>query len=352
MSTALDRIGQLWRNPEYPLRQRDMIEAAPEFFLSPSSFELAMDSIFAHWTEENIQKLSQKVPSPPLKKGEITVQILAGTTPAMIAQGFLQGALLGAQLDAVQYLKLPRQQTLFAYLLYQSFQENAPELAALFILDNGQKLNQFYTVLAKAQLVIIYGNDETIATIHSYVTPETLFFAHGHAESAAIIFQEAANLDSLKKLAYDMLSYDQRGCLSPRAVFVEEGGELSPEECAQQFAEIVLPHVALQLPRGGLLEGEAAEILHQRMLYGFRGKVYSGLDWTVTYEPNLIWPLKIALPRFMPFQPFKDTQDLILMLHSLISIGYAGPSKKIALLKNAAKYFCVLGEMQKQCLFF
>jgi len=385
-ASSLALIGKHWRDPENIFRQQAIATAASEFCLSAPSFELAMDWIFAHWTEENIKKMCV----PAHIKNKAIVQILAGTTPAMIAQGFLQGALC----HTPQYLKIPRQQTRFASLLYQSFQYYAPELAAFFTLDDGQNREAFYKILQKAECIIAYGQDETIEALKQYQTPTNQFIAqfiaHGHAESAAIIFKEAANLDTLKKLADDMLSYDQRGCLSPRVTFVEAGGELSPAECAKQFAESVLPERAEELPRGGLFDGEAAEIWHQQILAGFRGDVYTGKDWTVCYSPilycaqsqcallsertslsstlpesrvatpskahivtahSITWP-KIALPRFMPFQPFKNASILLPLLNNLISIGYAGALENIIPFQKVTQRFCKIGDMQKQCLIF
>ncbi len=341
-------IGEHWRNKNYFLRQQAVLHAASEFCLSKPSFELAMDWIFTHWTEENIEHLLTVSRLPSLsKKPTFAIQILAGTTPAMIAQGFLQGALL----KIPQCLKLPRRQTAFAHLVYQSFKNEAPKLANLFTLDDGQNLPAFHQQLHRADLVLAYGHDETIASIQKNLAPNAIFIPHGHAESAAIICKEAANIESLKKLAYDMLSYDQRGCLSPRVTFVERGGELSPAECAQQFAEIVLQHLSKKLPRGGLFDGEAAEILHQRALYGFRGKVYLGTDWTVCYDENLIWPTE-ALPRFMPFKAFNTLGELKKILPPLISIGYAGSVKKLTDLNFVTSRFCNLGGMQQQCLLY
>lgn len=348
---SLALIGECWRDKQYPLRKQAIIKAAPEFCLSQPSFELALDWIFSHWTEENIKKLSQSIRGTPLyKEGRIEdfIQILAGTTPAMIAQGFLQGALL----NIAQCIKLPRHQTVFAYLLYQSFQEIAPEIAALFSFEDGKNLCSFYQRLNHADLVIAYGHDETMEIIKKYLSSEAVFITHGHAESAAIIFKEAANKETLQRLSYDMLSYDQRGCLSPRITLVEEGGELSPSQCAEYLAENILPEMSKKLPRGGLFEGEAAEILHQRSLYAFRGSVYTGEDWTVCYEENLAWPT-IALPRFMPFQSFHNIEQLKKYLPvSLMSIGYAGSKEKIQKLAPFSNRFCMVGEMQKQCLIF
>ena len=112
--------------------------------------------------------------------------------------------------------------------------------------------------------------------------------------------------------------------------------------------------IAKKLPRGGLFEGEAEEILHQRMLYAFRGKVYTGSDWTVCFDEKLIWPTE-SLPRFLSLKPFNVLDDLTnLFSHiPLISIGYAGANPDTqALLKKFTRLLVPLGDMQKQLLLF
>src|SRR5689334_3882089 len=125
LQTSLLQIAKAWLDPRYPLRQQAVASAAAEFCLSPASFEWALDWIFQLWTEA---KIAKKLEQNPFKQRRYAVQVLAGTTPAMIAQGFLQGAIL----NIPQYLKLPSQQPTFAHLLRQSFAEIAPALTQLF----------------------------------------------------------------------------------------------------------------------------------------------------------------------------------------------------------------------------
>lgn len=346
----LVRVAATWLDRRYSLRHQALVSAAPEFCLSPASFELALDWIFHQWTETRIKAW---VESNPFKNARYATQVLAGNTPAIIAQGFLQGAIL----NLPQCLKLPSQQPTFARLLHQSFAETSVALSQLFELNTGgADLPHFYSRLAKADLVLAYGQDETMAELKKHLAPDAVFIQHGQADSAAIIFKEAATLKTLENLAYDFLSYDQRGCLSPRVTFIEQGGELSPADCARVFAEIVLPPLAQQFPRGGLFPGEAAEILHQRSLSGFRGQVYCGVDWTVCYDEKSDWPEQV-LPRFMPFKAFKTNAALVELLNPvknhLISLGYAGPKSQLTFLKETfATRLCALGEMQKQVLVF
>lgn len=346
--SVLTQVAHRWLDRHYVLRQQALVTAAHEFCLSPASFELALDWIFSQWTAA---KMSEIIAHNPFKQHHYAMQILAGNTPAVIAQGFLQAAIL----NIPQCIKIPSKQTTFASLLQQTFVEMAVPITPLLELIT-ELVPRFYSQLSQADLVLAYGSDETMETLKSHLAPTALFVAHGQAESVAIIFKDAANVDTLEKLAYDFLSYDQRGCLSPRLTFVEQGGVLSPAECAHLFAEKILPPLAQQLPRGGLFPGEAAEILHQRNLFGFRGQVYRGEDWTVSYIEQPSW-LQTALPRFMPFMSFATWQQLMAVLRpqqaSLISIGYAGSNDQIEQLKQTTPIrFCALGEMQKQLLIF
>lgn len=344
---CLTQVAQRWLNREDILR-REAVAAAQEFCLSTASFHWALDSIFSQWT---VARISEMVKQNPFKTVQFAAQILAGNTPAIIAQGFLQAAIL----HVPQVIKVPRAQPTFARLLQQSLVENNYYAAKLFTVDTWQdRLPQFYTQLAEAELVLAYGADETITMLKQYLAPTAIYCGHGHAESAAIIFKEATESGTLEQLAYDMLSYDQRGCLSPRVVFIEHGGMLSPAECARILAEDILPLVARQLPRGGLFPGEAAEILHQRIACRFRGPVYCGEDWTVSYADNHTWS-SVTLPRFMFIKSFSTSQVLVDTLipikNNLMSLGIAGPSEKIAAFSQAlAVSCCALGEMQKKIL--
>lgn len=343
LSKTLINIAHSWLDTNYILRQRAIKYASKEFCLSEQSFELTLNWMFEQWEKW----LTHNTLESPFPQHQYAVQILASNSPAMITQGFFQGAIL----NKPHCLKVPREQTIFAHLLYQSLIAHSPSFNNLFDLDNGEDLPTFYKKLSQADLVIAYGHDETLSHLQNYISPNATFIAHGHTESAAIIFSEATNILTLEKLADDMLSYDQRGCLSPRVTFIEAGGELSPSECAQTFAEMILPRATKRWPRGRLLSGEAAEIFHQRILYKFRGTVYTGSDWTICYDDTSLWP-EITLPRFMIFKPLLPMIESMAK-HSLMQIGYAGSNEKMAKTnKKLHARLCPIGEMQKQLLVF
>lgn len=345
MISALVEVGKRWLDSGYALRQEAIRDAASEFCLSSANFTLALDWMFSFWNEKFIASLQAPGTNKPIANA---VQILAGNTPAVIAQAFLQGAVL----NVPQYIKIPSLQTVFPRLLHQSLADVSKELAALFEVNTWQNnYSDLYAKLAKTDLIIAYGHDKTIDLLKSHSSSSSIFIAEGHAVSCAVIFKEAANRESLDKLAWDMLSYDQRGCLSPRVTFIQEGGELSPEDCAAIFAKEILPSRVIQLSRGGLFPGESAAILQRRAVYGFRGVIYTGDDWTVCFDKELVWPTE-ALPRFMPFKSFASLDDLMHVLQpvkkNLISIGLAGENCFFDY--PNLRHVCELGLMQKQFL--
>lgn len=344
--SQLIQVRDCWLNPKYELRQQAIDKASIEFGLSKENFTLALDWIFSEWHEDNFLEMIKHCPFTGISNA---IQILAGNTPAVIAQAFLQGVIL----QVPQIIKASSRCILFPQLIHQSFSSISKRLSQLFYLEHNHESANFKDKIKAADLVIAYGNDASIANIKKYLSSKTIFIGHGHAGSAAIILKEAANNDSLEKLAWDMLSYDQRGCLSPRVTFVQQGGQLQPAECAKLFASKILSKYALKLPRGCLFSGEAAAILQARSVYRFRGQVYEGSDWTVCFDEKLSWPEE-SLPRFMPFKSFISLQELKPLLKSmdnnLLSIGYSGNESYLKSIVSQPIKLFPLGKMQQQLL--
>lgn len=348
LCTVLYTFAQHWLDPHNFLRQQAINCAAAEYCLSPASFTLVLDWIFQQWTLAQLQTIMR---NNPFAQVNFAVQILAGNTPAMLVQGLLQAVVLGI----AQYIKIPARRPMFANLIFQSMLEYLPHLAQLLLVsDWHNNLGQLYSGITKADLVITYGSDETIAVIKQYLAPGAKYKFHGHRISAAVIERNACNVDTLANLAYDFLAYDQRGCLSPRVAFIQTGGAISPEHCTKLFAEKILPQYALLLPQGGLFAGEAQTLWHQRSIYGCYGPLYCGQDWTVSYFTQNYWPA-VYVPRFMIFMPFTTSSELIALLQpvqsKLLTLGIAGSKLTASVLSRALQVkMCMIGHMQQQML--
>lgn len=208
--------------------------------------------------------------------------------------------------------------------------------------------------MGEVDTVVAFGTDSTIAELRPHCGPKTHFVGFGHATSIALVAREFSGRSAAEQLAWDALTYDQRGCLSPRAVFVEEGGSLSPRDFAEILAGTVMPEVAAKLPGGHPLPGEAEAVGQRRGVYGFKGLLFTGSDWTVTYDEHRIWPDE-ALPRFLPVKPFSDLNQLVAMLkpaaNHLLCVGLAAPDERwdefcTLLAPSSVSRICPLGVMQ------
>src|SRR5207237_4674039 len=111
--------------------------------------------------------------------------------------------------------------------------DSDPELAALIHLDLWPGGDPRTTALLQsADSVIAYGSDASIAALRALTPTGTPFFGFGHALSVGIITADGGT--EAGRFARDILLYDQGGCLSAQAVFVEDQ---NITEAAQKLAQ-------------------------------------------------------------------------------------------------------------------
>ena len=111
--------------------------------------------------------------------------------------------------------------------------------------------------------------------------------AFGPGESLAVAPVDAGepDLDTLDALALDVAAYDQLGCLSPTALWVEGAERVEPWAAGLASA---LDRVALELPRGEVPDDAAAAIMQRRGAAEFVGRVFEAADALVLLEPEPI----------------------------------------------------------------
>lgn len=124
--------------------------------------------------------------------------------------------------------------------------------------------------------VHVYGHDETIAMIRSKAREGVVVRGHGSGMGIAWVSKNAPLESSATGLADDVVVFDQRGCLSPRVVFVEGDGAR-----ADAFAEALHGHLErldLSVPRGQVPAEEraAGDRYVATMTYACRALVGTG----------------------------------------------------------------------------
>ena len=148
----------------------------------------------------------------------------------------------------------------------------------------------------KADAAILFGGIEACNSLTKRIPRRIRVLVHGHKLGFGVIGRKRLRHQGLEDLAaavaYDCSMFDQRACLAPHGYYLEEGGEVSPQEFAQALSA-AMAGINEKTPRGKISPGEAATINQLRGKYEFkelRGDdvllVASphGTDWTVIYE--------------------------------------------------------------------
>ena len=128
--------------------------------------------------------------------------------------------------------------------------------------------------------VHVYGRRETIAAIRVGCPADVTVRGHGPGFGIAVVdgaTSEAALL--AESLSWDIVPFDQRGCLSPRLAFVE-GSRDDAERFASRLA-VELDQREKEVPRGALSEEERRDrSLYRRTLQAV-GQCHDGVASTV-----------------------------------------------------------------------
>lgn len=130
--------------------------------------------------------------------------------------------------------------------------------------------------------VHVYGSRETIATIRARCPAEVTVRGHGPGFGVAIVSTRELGNGALRRdlaahaqhLSWDIVAFDQRGCLSPRAAFVDG----SPED-AERFASCLaaeLERREVEVPRGTLTDEERRERTLYRQTLQVVGQYHEG----------------------------------------------------------------------------
>ncbi len=148
------------------------------------------------------------------------------------------------------------------------------------------KLGEMMSKAAKVR--IAWGGKEAVETVAGYpasIDCETVIF--GPKLSYAVIAREALSSEQeAKKLArrvsVDVSVFDQAGCASPHNLYIEKGGEISPERFCEFLAE-AFPKTEIQIPKPTVSPEQISAIHSIRGVYDFKGKVWgsTNMSWSI-----------------------------------------------------------------------
>ena len=266
--------------------------------------------------------------------------VLASNLPALAVQPLLPA--LAARRPVL--LKCPSAEPVFTPAFVRALVERLPALesaVAVAVWPGGDEAREA-PLLERAGVVLAYGDAEAVASLarrtRSAGSTErgARFVPYGPRTSLAVVGAEADPAAVAPGLARDIALFDQRGCLSIAAVYVE-GGEPEAERMAEALAE-ALRERAARWPPGPPLPSEAAAVRQLRALGEVSGRpVWSVGDslaeGTVLLEPTPAFQPTPGL-RTVRVHPVPDLGDLPEILAPwngrLQGVALAGLSKEKA----------------------
>jgi hypothetical protein len=205
-------------------------------------------------------------------------------------------------------------------------------IAVVYFSRNALKIGEAMSKAAKVR--IAWGGKEAVETVASYPTSidcETVVF--GPKLSYAVIAREELSSEQeAKKLArrvsVDVSVFDQAGCASPHNLYIENGGEVSPERFCEILAE-VFPKTELQIPKPTVSPEQISAIHSIRGVYDFKGKVWGSdtMSWSILLSDENDSSLsKPVYSRTLMVHPIDNINNALDYIEDYIqTIGIAAP---------------------------
>lgn len=307
---SLDRVVTRYLDPRSPQRRAAIDALGRTGTFSAPMVSQALDDAFqplarsglSRWLTAELgsaRALDRPMPGPGGTRRrahgpEWMLQIYAGNVPTVPVLPMFSALLLKSALLA----KTAAQEPLFASLLAAAIAEVDPVLGECMAVVwwKGGQTELDRVALERAPAVLAFGGETAITSIAHAARPGASVVLQGPKVSVGYIGAGAMRRGALQRLAaraaHDVALYDQQGCLSPHAYYVERGGMVAPVAFAEALGA-ALDEAARRLPRREPAIAEAASVQlarAQAALEAATGRVTRvleserGTEWTVIAE--------------------------------------------------------------------
>ena len=327
---SLDHTVQLWLDPSSPERREAEAMLPEETGLSPEMIRHTLSLIFREYRAERLEILLRDELGDP-RALDTFVPLPGGWRKAYgapLVTQVLAGNIPGAGLDGIIFALLVKSATLvkassLAPFLPMRFARSLagvdPELANCLAMVTwlGGQAELEDAAFSRADLVLASGADESLSAIRARVRGK--FIGYGHKVSFSVLGKEVlSDAQALaQRAAYDVVLFDQQGCLSPQLVYVEEGGAVTPREFTALLAQ-ALERWQTILPRGRVTLEESVAIQRVRdesewqALAGKNVALYTSpgsTTWTVMYQADPVF-IPSPLRRTVRVKPLASLAQL------------------------------------------
>ncbi len=265
----------------------------------------------------------------------------------------------------------------FMHNFADSIGRYSPGLASRIAVFNWSREQTELTAMLRESCdrIVVFGDDDTVANLSPSArfraaiagNGDECFAGFGHRVSGAIVAADSSmgggrNDAPEALLARDVTLFEQRGCLSPHHIFVEDGDRTHASVFAARMAEAIERLArALPPPRQLRLEDAAAvrrarESARWRGLGGDSVQLWegAGLGWTVIYDREARFTESPGF-RTLYVSPFFEAADLEHRLEPVRgrveAFAIAGRPRendqiRALLRESGASYVCAAGAMQ------
>ncbi|MEJ0091548.1 MAG: acyl-CoA reductase [Limisphaerales bacterium] len=382
---TLSRVADGWLEPENSFRKHALEFGPEKTGFSQGTLARGLDGFFSQLTRDNfhallvqefgdVRRLDALTATAAdqrhnrmviINAPEFQVHIAAGNIP----NPTLLSIIFGLLTRSAQFVKCASGSSFLPRLFAHSIYESDPKLGACLEVAEWRGGNAALeaVLFAEADCITATGSDETLAAIRAQLPVKIRFIGHGHRVSFGFVAGEDLFGSSAKKIvsraADDVVAWNQLGCLSPHVIYVQLGGEVSPEQFAELLAD-ELEKREVSEPRGELPAEDAAMIASRRGIYEVRAahspettRHWCSKDttaWTVVYEADARFQMS-CLNRFVYVKAVADLKTALQgaddIRGKVSTVGIAVPEDKAQeiatqLARWGATRICPLGQMQ------
>ena len=332
--TWVGRVADRFLDSSDPIRRKAIDLLVPTAGISEEMAAEILTGMARDWTAERLTELlGRELGDPGVLDGfrqldagrrvramgpVLTFHVGAGTVPGVSVTSMIRALLV----KSAVLLKPGLGDVVLPVLFAEALAEEAPvvsdALAVTYWPGGSSPLEGL--ALERAEAVVAYGGNEAIDALRAGTPVTARFVAYHHRLSIGLVGREALTTESaphVARMAARAVSmFDQRGCVSPHAIYVEEGGSVGPGEWADLLAS-AMSDVETEIPAGDLTASDASAVHQMRGSAELREASGSGVRvlradasfWTVILEDETRFTPS-CLNRVVTLVPIPDLGDV------------------------------------------
>lgn len=340
----LGRVSARWMDPDYAPRSRAVALMRRTALYAPEQSRRLIEGLFGSLNAESLRRLVPRERAALSAVPEWCLQVHASNSPQPAVEAVALSLLVGCGVVVKPSVSDPG--LLAAYVA--SLRREEPVLGRCIAIGTASHAG-FERMLQRAPLVIAYGADRTLEALRRRIGAGTRWAGHGHRISLGVVTAGALRDPSriARGTALDVWMDRQQGCLSPRVIYVQGGGD-----AAESFVERVAEELE-RLTRNDPLTppAERSAVTRLRNLYRLRASLGERVVWrerigrcryAVMYDERIAREPDGFVPLCVSIKAFKDPRQLVRKLARL-----RGCIQGVALGATSAETMVWKRELQK-----